>query len=112
MIWKNLSLSLLLVFCLASCLSSKQSVSITGKIVEASCGQCNFGLPGSGCDLAIRIDGQAYYVEGSNIDDHGDAHADDGFCETIRKAKVDGKVVNNRFEAVYFELIPIEEEEN
>ncbi len=41
-------------------------------IVEASCGQCKFGLPGMGCSLAVRIDGQAYYVNGTNIDSHGD----------------------------------------
>jgi len=38
-------------------------------IVEASCGQCQFGLPGRGCDLAVRIDGDAYYVDGTGIDD-------------------------------------------
>ena len=32
-------------------------------------------MPGNGCDLAVRIDGQVYYVDGSSIDDHGDAHA-------------------------------------
>ena len=32
-----------------------------------------------GCDLAIRIDGKSYFVEGTKIDDHGDAHANDGF---------------------------------
>jgi hypothetical protein len=48
--------------------------------VEAACGECRFGLPGSGCDLAVRIDGVAYFVDGTGIDDHGDAHAQDGFC--------------------------------
>ena len=29
------------------------------QVVEASCGQCNFGLKGKGgCDLAVKIDGQ------------------------------------------------------
>jgi hypothetical protein len=74
--------------------------------VEASCGQCKFGLPGKGCKLAVRIKDQAYFVDGSEIDSHGDAHANDGFCNAIRKAKVQGEVVNNRFQATYFELLP------
>ena len=76
-------------------------------VVEASCGQCKFQLKDKkGCDLAVRIDGKAYFVEGTSIDDHGDAHADDGFCQAIRKAEVQGKIVNNRFKATYFKLLP------
>ena len=73
---------------------------------EAACGQCKFGLQGKGCDLAVRIDGKAYFVDGTSIDDHGDAHASDGFCLAIRKAEVQGAVVNNRFKATYFKLLP------
>ncbi len=76
------------------------------QMVEASCGQCQFKLKGTDCDLAVRIDGNAYYVDGSNIDDHGDAHANDGFCNAIRKAEVQGEIVNNRFKATYFKLLP------
>jgi hypothetical protein len=75
------------------------------QIVEASCGQCQFGMAGKGCSLAVRINGKAYFVDGSKIDDHGDAHASDGFCEAIRKAEVKGEVVNNRFQATYFKLV-------
>lgn len=74
--------------------------------VDASCGQCKFGLKGKGCSLAVRLDGKAYFVDGSDIDSHGDAHADDGFCNKIRKANVQGEVVNNRFKATYFKLLP------
>lgn len=74
-------------------------------LAEASCGQCKFGLKGSGCSLAVRMDGKAYYVDGAGIDDFGDAHAADGFCEAIRKAKVQGEVVNDRFELSYFKLV-------
>lgn len=77
-------------------------------IVEASCGQCQLKLPGTDCDLAVRIDGKAYFVDGTNIDSHGDAHAGDGFCNAIRKAKVQGEVVNGRFKATYFQLLPEE----
>lgn len=76
------------------------------KIVEASCGECNFGLKGKSCDLAVRINGKAYFVDGTSIDEHGDAHAQDGFCQAIRKAEVKGKIVKGRFKATYFKLLP------
>ena len=59
-----------------------------------------------GCDLAVRIDGKTYFVDGSSIDSHGDAHADDGFCAVIRRAEVVGKVVGNRFKATSFKVLP------
>lgn len=75
-------------------------------LVDAACGQCRLGLKGTGCDLAVKIDGKAYFVDGTDIDGHGDAHAEDGFCNAIRKAKVQGSVINNRFKASYFKLVP------
>ena len=62
-------------------------------IVEASCGECQFGMKGKSCDLAVRIDGKSYFVDGTKIDQHGDAHAKDGFCNAIRKASVTGSIV-------------------
>ncbi len=76
------------------------------QIVEASCGQCQFGMQGHGCELAVRIDGKSYFVDGTSIDSHGDAHANDGFCTTIRKAEIVGKVVASRFKATSFKLLP------
>ncbi|GAA4301809.1 DUF6370 family protein [Nibribacter koreensis] len=73
--------------------------------VEAACGQCMLGLKGTGCDLAVRIDGKAYFVDGSDIDQHGDAHATNGFCNAIRKAEAQGQVVDNRFKATYLKLV-------
>ncbi len=73
--------------------------------VEAACGQCQLGLAGKSCDLAVRIDGKSYFVDGTDIDKHGDAHAKDGFCNAIRKAEVQGEIVDNRFKATYFRLI-------
>ena len=88
-------------------LSSESSVQqYQGLVVEASCGQCQFDLPGSGCDLAVRIDGESYFVDGTDIDDHGDAHASDGFCEEVRQARVSGGVQDRRFTATHFELLP------
>ena len=76
------------------------------QIVEASCGQCQFDMKGNGCDLAVRIDGKTCFVDGTTIDSHGDAHADDGFCAKIRKAEVVGKIVDNRFKVTSFKLLP------
>lgn len=75
-------------------------------LVEAACGQCQFGLPGKGCQLAVRVEGQAYFVDGTGIDEHGDAHAADGLCNAVRRAQVRGSVVDGRFRARSLELLP------
>ncbi len=79
------------------------------EIVEVSCGQCQFGMEAKGCDLAVRIKGKSYFVDGTKIDEHGDAHAKDGFCSAIRKAEVIGEIKDNRFVVSYFNLLPIQE---
>ena len=74
-------------------------------IVEASCGQCQFKMQGKGCKLAVKIEGKFYFVENADIDDFGDAHSKEGFCNAIRKAKVQGDIVDNKFVASYIEMI-------
>jgi Family of unknown function (DUF6370) len=76
------------------------------QLVDAACGQCKFKLPGKTCDLAVRINDKAYFVDSAHIDAYGDAHAKDGFCNAIRKAEVQGSIVNGRFVATYFRLVP------
>lgn len=77
------------------------------QIVEAACGQCQFGMTSKGgCDLAVRIDGKSYFVDGTDINKHGDAHAADGFCSAVRKAEVVGEIKNDRFIASEFKLLP------
>lgn len=86
---------------------SQEKKSEKKQIVEVSCGQCKFAMTDKkGCDLAVRIDGKSYFVEGTTIDDHGDAHADDGFCSAIRKAEVIGEIKDNKFIVTYFKLLP------
>jgi hypothetical protein len=63
-------------------------------------------MEGHGCELAVRIEGKSYFVDGSSIDSHGDAHASDGFCTAIRKAEVVGKVVDNKFKVTSFKVLP------
>ena len=100
-----------LLFILTFSLGFAQDKKETPKtqIVDASCGQCQFGMKSkSGCDLAIRMDGKSYFVEGTKLDDHGDAHAEDGFCSAIRKAEVSGEIVNEKYVATSFKLLPQE----
>ena len=59
-----------------------------------------------GCKLAVEIEGRHYLVQGSDIDDHGDAHAADGLCNTARRATVKGKVSGSRFVAELFTVLP------
>ena len=99
---------LLLVFLFAVSIQAQEKQK--PQIVEASCGQCNFGMKGKGCSLAVRIEGKPYFVDGTAIDDHGDSHAHDGFCSAIRKAEVTGTVVDNRYQATSFKLLPTETE--
>lgn len=72
--------------------------------LEAACGICQFDMRGDDCALAVRVNGTNYYVAGTGIDDHGDAHAKDGFCNSIRRADVQGSVVDGRFNVTYFRL--------
>ncbi|MFN0291702.1 DUF6370 family protein [Pedobacter helvus] len=82
-----------------------KTTKIEKKQVEIACGECMFKMDGKGCDLAVRIDGKPYFVDGRKIDDFGDAHADDGFCNAIRKATVTGEIVNGRFKAKSVQLV-------
>lgn len=74
--------------------------------VEAGCGMCMFGLKDKDCMLAIRKDDKVLHVKGTDIDDHGDAHGDDGFCNATHRARVQGQAKGDTFVVTYFELIP------
>lgn len=104
---KNIFLSLIL-FVGISLTAQEKKEQLKPQIVETSCGQCQFGMEGHGCELAVRIDGKPYFVDGTSIDSHGDAHADDGFCAAIRKAEVAGEIKDNRFVVSDFKLLPEE----
>ena len=97
------TLLIILLFVAFSC-AKKEEKTVPA---EVSCGQCQFGLKTQdGCDLALRIDGKAYFVDGAHIDDFGDAHdKETGFCEVVRKAEVKGQIENNRFQASSIELV-------
>jgi hypothetical protein len=54
---------------------------------------------------------KTYFVDGTSIDSHGDAHAADGFLYKENQG-VTGTVVNDRFVATSFELLPEQEIEH
>jgi hypothetical protein len=98
------SLIVLSLGLLFACATTNQKEEFT-RIVETSCGECNFQMTGDECDLAVKIDGKYYFVEGSAIHEHGDAHAEDGLCTVVREAKVTGRIKGGVFVASSFELI-------
>jgi hypothetical protein len=79
---------------------------VAERIVEAGCSTCIFNLNEPGCSLAVRIDGKIYLVRGSDLDDHGDAHAPEGMCMMARHARVTGHTQKDVFIAERFELLP------
>ncbi|MEJ5994658.1 DUF6370 family protein [Pedobacter sp. Du54] len=103
------TLFILLGCFIANAQSSKKPIAnkLTNKVVEIACGECKFKMKGKGCDLAVRIDGKSYFVDGKSVDDFGDAHDEKhGFCNVISKAEVTGEIVNNRFKAKTITLLP------
>lgn len=75
-------------------------------VVPVACGECLFGMKGKDCDLAVKLGGRPYFVDGVNGDDLGDWHAADGICSVVRQARVTGEVRGGRFIASHFELLP------
>lgn len=73
--------------------------------LDASCGTCMFKMKGKDCNLAVKYNDTCYFVSGTDIDDHGDAHSTAGFCNAIRKAKVQGTVKDGKFAVTFFELL-------
>lgn len=102
-------ISIAIISLSATAQKDSKKIADNTQIVEASCGQCNFGMKDKkGCDLAVRIDKKTYWVTGTEIDKYGDAHASDGFCATIRKAKVSGEIIDGKFAVSSFKLLPEE----
>ncbi|MGK4566988.1 DUF6370 family protein [Flavobacterium sp. 3HN19-14] len=79
---------------------------VTNKVVDVACGECKFGMKGDACDMAVKIDGKTYFVDGAKkMEAYVDPHAKNGFCNAVRQATVSGEIVGNRFKATSFELV-------
>jgi hypothetical protein len=85
--------------------SLEEGAQLDGVVAEAACGQCQFGMEGDGCQLAVRIRNKMFFVDGTSIDEHGDAHAADGFCNSVRHARISGQIVDGRVASTAFELL-------
>ncbi len=62
----------LLLLLLASVLvANAQTKTATKKVekkeVEIACGECMFQMAGKGCNLAVKIDGTPYFVDGRKL---------------------------------------------
>jgi hypothetical protein len=107
--------ALILFFSLFALFNTATAQSAVGKIdqaqkldtLEVACGMCQFEMKGKDCALAVRLHDKSYYVEGTHIDAHGDAHAKDGFCNMMRKAEVQGALVGDKYKVTYFRLLPV-----
>lgn len=96
---------IVLVMLFTALYSSAQKKEKTYKVL-AACGQCQFDMKGSqGCDLAIQIAGKHYWVKGSNINEHGNEHDEDGMCMTVRKAKAVGRLEGDSIFVSQFNLL-------
>jgi len=95
-----------LVLALGSCASTKNTGDKLSGDYDVSCGMCNFDMTGDDCALAINVNSKFYYVEGSELDEHGDAHAEDGLCTVVRKATVVGEIKKGVFVAESFKMLP------
>ena len=67
--------------------------------VLISCGMCNFMNGDRDCALAIKVGSEVLTVRDVGIDDHGDSHARDGYCNVIKKVYVEGRVKGKSFKA-------------
>lgn len=99
---KKLILLFLLIFSVTAFAQKK----ISDKVVDAGCGMCMFKQKTSkGCSMAVKMDGKVYAVEGLDKKNFGDAHAEDGYCKMVKKAKVSGEIKRGKFYATKFEYL-------
>ncbi len=73
----------------------------------AACARCVLGMEGvPDCRLAVQMGNRRYLVQGSGIDDHGDAHAKEGLCNVARRAVVRGAVAGDRIVIDEMRILP------
>ena len=73
--------------------------------VVASCNKCNLGKKGDKkCSMGIKVGDKVLRINDKNHD-HKSAHAQDGICNSLRVAYVEGQVMMNYLDAQRFELL-------
>lgn len=77
--------------------------------VTVGCAMCIYNMDGvEDCVLAVKVAGTPYLVTGSDIDDHGDAHAADGLCNAEREAVAVGRIEDGKYVAQRIKLRPVD----
>lgn len=105
---QRIFLGTILICCLIGC--GGETKKVEDQVVAASCGLCKFGMQSSQCELAVKIDMKPYFVLGVDTGDHAKFHEPDGYCMVVRHAKVSGKIVDEKFVASSYELLPVKTE--
>lgn len=104
----NLLLGLSLATLLGGC--GSEATPPKAEILKASCGMCQLNQRDQrGCIINVVHKGEVLPLVGGPKLTMEEMHAPGGFCVTIRKAKVIGKVKDDRFIASSWELLPIDE---
>lgn len=79
---------------------------IVNQTVEAACGMCIFKVKSEkGCAMTVKIQGKVYEVEGVDQKTFGNAHAEDGYCNLMKKAVVSGEIKKGKFYATSFKYV-------
>ncbi|MBI89882.1 MAG: hypothetical protein CMG60_07330 [Candidatus Marinimicrobia bacterium] len=75
--------------------------------VLISCGMCNFMSQDNDCSLAIKVGKNVISVVDIGIDEHGDSHANDGYCNVIKKVYIEGVINYNKINVEKMEFSKI-----
>ena len=67
--------------------------------------KCKAFLIISSNNINFLVGKKTFNVKGTGMEDHGDSHAEDGFCNAVRIANVKGKVSKGKFKSESFALI-------
>jgi hypothetical protein len=71
---------------------------VSDRTAEVACSHCVYHMDGAnGCELAVKLDGKTYLVDGAKLDTHE-------WCERSLNAVVSGSVENGRFVASSLKL--------
>ena len=92
---------------------NSQHVMKVNRIVDPSCAKYQFNKKNDkDWLLAVEIYSDIYFFEVTTIDDHGDAHARDAFCNVVRKAHIEGAIENDKFYPENFRVLNYKEKKD
>jgi|SaaInlStandDraft_1057018.scaffolds.fasta_scaffold09278_4 hypothetical protein len=97
-----------LAFLSLGCGSSSEP--LPSRVLEASCGMCQFSqTEQKGCFINVKLEKKSFPVVGAPKLTMEEMHQPGGYCVTVRKVRVSGKVEHDRFMAFSWELLPMKE---